>query len=224
MMGGLGSTRWNWVNTKDTVEGNRPLDINRLNRAGCLRPGYFGGWEWTRDGERVASIGFRRDGDRLVLSYRVRPRGGEWQDVEQLTSIVWKPCRFGGARPYFVCPGIVNGIACGRQVAKLYGAGTYFLCRHCYRLAYASQHEDRYDRALRRANKIRMQLGGEPGTASVFPPRPKGMHHRTYKRLQFAVLNAEIQAEERLALLLARLQGSDRRPAGRRESSGHERG
>jgi hypothetical protein len=32
-MGGFGSTRWAWISTKETVEGNRSLDINRLNRA-----------------------------------------------------------------------------------------------------------------------------------------------------------------------------------------------
>src|SRR6516162_11715075 len=127
------------------------------------------------------------------------------------------PCRFGGARPYFVCPGIVNGIVCGRWVTKLYGAGRYFLCRHCYQLAYASQREDRYDRALRRADKIRTRPGGEPGTASVFPARPKGMHQRTYERLQSAVLDAEILADERLAIVLARLQRGDRRD-GRRST------
>jgi hypothetical protein len=42
--------------TKGTVEGARSLDINRLNRAGCLRPGYPGGWQWTRDGKRIAAI------------------------------------------------------------------------------------------------------------------------------------------------------------------------
>ena len=166
---------------------------------------------FRQDGERVAWIQFRREGDRLVLSYRVRRHGGEWQDVEQPTLIAWTPCRYGGARPYFVCPGVVNGIACGRRVAKLYGAGIYFLCRHCYRLAYASQREDRYDQALRRANNIRMRLGGEPGTESPFPARPKGLHHKTYERLQSAVSNAEILAEERLVILLARLQRSDRR-------------
>jgi hypothetical protein len=45
------------------------------------------------------------------------------------------------------------------------------------------------------------------------------MHRQTYERLQSAVLNAEILAEERLVILLARLQRSDRRrerrPAGR---------
>ena len=41
-MGGLGSTRWAFVSTKDTVESARSLDINSLNRAGCLSPGYRG--------------------------------------------------------------------------------------------------------------------------------------------------------------------------------------
>ena len=214
-MGGFGSTRWNWSSTKDTVEANPSLDIDRLNRAGCLRPGYRGGWKWTRDGEPVAWLRFWRDGDRLVLSYRVRPHGGEWRDVEQPTTIVGMPCRFGGTRPYFVCPGMINGIDCCRWVTKLYGAGRYFLCRHCYRLAYASQREDRYDRALRRADKIRVRLGGKPGTAWVFPDRPKGMHHQTYERLQSAALNDEILADERLGILVARLQRSESRSGGR---------
>jgi hypothetical protein len=37
-----GSTRWGWTSTRDTVEGARSLDINRLNRAGCLRLGLWG--------------------------------------------------------------------------------------------------------------------------------------------------------------------------------------
>jgi hypothetical protein len=214
-MGGFGSTRWACFSTKVTIESTWSLDINGLNRAGCLRSGYWGGCEWTRDGEQVASIRFRRDGDRLLLSYRVRQHGGEWRNVEQPTQIVWAACRFGGVRPYFVCPGIVNGITCGRRVSKLYGAGTYFLCRHCYQLAYASQREDRHDRALRRANNIRKRLGGEPGTASAFPARPKGMHRDTYERLQSAVLNAEILAQERLVNALAQLQRRERRSKGR---------
>jgi hypothetical protein len=190
-------------------------------RHGGLRAGWAGDWQWTHDGERVASIQLRRDGNRFVLSYRIQRHGEEWQDVEQPTRIVWRPCRFGGARPYFVCPGVVNGIACGRRVIKLHGAGIYFLCRHCYRLAYASQREDRHDRALRRANNIRMRLGGEPGIASTFPDRPKGMHHGTYEHLKSAALNAEILAEERLVILLARLQRNERQSE--RRSTGRPR-
>src|SRR5262249_15266017 len=100
---------------------------------------------------------------------------------------------------------------CGRQVSKLYLAATYFCCRHCYGLAYASQREDRHGRALRQDNKIRMRLGGEADVTSAFPARPKGMRRQTYERLQSAALNAEILAEEGLAIALARLPRSDGR-------------
>ena len=214
-MGGFGSTRWNWISTKHTVESTRSLDINRLNRAGCLRPGYGGDCQWMRDGKPIASIQLRCDGDLLRLSYRRRQRGRDWQDIEQSTGVIWTPCRFGGARPYFVCPGVVNGIACGRRVTKLYAAGNYFLCRHCYRLAYASEREDRYDRASRRADKIRMRLGGEPGIGSLIPARPKGMHENTYGRLRSEILNAELATEERLAIFVERMMRRARRTAGR---------
>jgi hypothetical protein len=47
------------------------------------------------------------------------------------------------------------------------------------------------------------------------------MHRETYERLQSAVLNAEIQAEERLTHMLARLQRGDRRDG--RRSTGRPR-
>jgi hypothetical protein len=74
---------------------------------------------------------------------------------------------------------VVNGVACGRHVAKLHLSGRYFLCRHCHRLGDASQSEDALDRAFRRANKIRQRLGGDPDMAARFPPKPKGMWQRT---------------------------------------------
>lgn len=130
--------------------------------------------------------------------------------------MVRAPCRFGGTRPYFICPGVVNGVVCGRRVAKLYGSGRYFLCRHCYRLRHASQSEGAWDRTLRRANKIRQRLGGDPGLAALFPPKPKGMWRRTYERLRARTFDAETRAEEAFALrtegLLARIdQGNGTR-------------
>jgi hypothetical protein len=59
-----------------------------------------------------------------------------------------------------------------------------------------------------------MRFGGDPGIASLFPDRPKGMHHKTYEHLQSAVLSAEILAQERLAIVLERLKRSER-PRGR---------
>jgi hypothetical protein len=171
------------------------IDVNELHRDGCLRPGWAGGLQWTCDGEEFAAINLRADADGLHLAYRVLG-GGESEDLAEIVRIVRLPCRFGGARPYFICPGVMNGVTCGRRVAKLYGPGPYFLCRHCYRLAHASQTEGAWDRKLRRANKIRQRLGGDPDTAAPFPPKPKGMWRRTYERLREQALAAEMAADE----------------------------
>jgi hypothetical protein len=112
-MGGFGSGRPSGSG-RDTVESCRSIDVNRLSKAGFLHTRWCGGWQWTRNGERVAWINLRADADCLHLSYRVRIGGGEWEDVEETVRIVRVPSRFGGARAYFICPGLVNGIPCGR--------------------------------------------------------------------------------------------------------------
>ncbi len=189
-MGGIGSGRPAGLG-RDKVESCRAIDVNRLHREGCLRPGWWGGWQWNRDGEKVASINLCAEEDLLHLAYRACIASGDWEDVEETVRIVRVPCRFGGTRPYFICPGVVNGIPCGRRVVKLHGPERCFLCRHCYRLAHASQSEGTWDRALRRANRIRMRLGGEPGMAAPFPPRPKGMWRRTYERFREEAFDVE---------------------------------
>jgi hypothetical protein len=85
-------------------------------------------------------------------------------------------------------------------------SGRYFLCRNCYRLAYQSQREQPPERALRRANNIRMRLGGDPGMLWPFPGKPKGMHWRTFKRLSHQVRRAERWAEGQFAMQLDRLK------------------
>jgi hypothetical protein len=78
-------------------------------------------------------------------------------------------------------------------VAKLYGPGKYFLCRHCYDLRHESQRENKGHRALRRAQKIRQQLGGSTNMMEWFPERPKVMHHDTYMRLFWKHHEAETE-------------------------------
>jgi len=187
------------------VEACRSIDVNQLHRKDCLRPGWIGFWQWTSDGEQVAWINLRAGHERLHLTYRVSSGGGPWEDTAETVHIVRLPCRHGGVRPYFICPGVVNGIACGRRVAKLYGPGRYFLCRHCYRLAYVSQSEGAWDRTLRRANKVRQRLGGGPDVAAPFPSKPKGMWRRTYDRLREQAFDAEMRIDETFSLQAERL-------------------
>jgi hypothetical protein len=204
MMGGVGSGRRSGFG-RDTVESCRSLDVNRLHREGCLRAGWMGGWQWTRDSEKVASINLRAEHDRLHLTYRVHVGDGEWEDVAETVRIVRAVCRLGGARAYFICPGVVNGIACGRRVAKLHGPGRYFLCRHCYRLAYASQSEGAWDRAIRRVSKIRHRLDADHGIDDPVPQKPKGMWQRTYERLRELAIEAEAVADQAFTIQAERL-------------------
>jgi hypothetical protein len=189
-LGGYGSGRTGW---KGKVESCRSLDVNRLKKAGCLQPGYRGGWEWRADREQVASVGLRANASQLILLYKVRIDGGDWADVEEAVPLTRSPCRFGGWRFYFVCPGGTNGRPCSRRVTKIYLGGRHFLCRHCYDLAYASQSEAPYHRLQRRADKRKAALGGGPGTS--VPPKPKGMHRRTYARYLAEIDAAEEQVD-----------------------------
>ncbi len=82
-----------------------------------------------------------------------------------------------------MCPGVVNGVPCGRRVAKLYLKHRYFLCRHCHNLTYASRQETGQIGALHKCQRIRQKLGGTANIAEPFPNKPKGMHFKTYIRL-----------------------------------------
>jgi hypothetical protein len=184
-MGGPGSGNWYRWNTKMTVEGRKSIDVRWLKRKGCLRPGHFTALSWSRNGEPAGSIGATIQEQLVVLNYRWR-RGdtNEWEDIEEPVPITWTPCNYGGKRPWFLCPGVVNGRNCGRRVAKLYVAGKYFLCRHCYGLSYSSQNENEMDRALRKVSKLEARLGDCKWS------KPKGMHQRTFERLSSKLFSA----------------------------------
>jgi len=177
-MGGLGSgNRWRY-GAKSTTDDHRTLDVRRWAREGMLRPGYCGGWQWTRDGETVASIQMRAEQDRVILIYKHRSSGDEWKDEQYPVRIVRTPCHLGGSRAWFICP----ALGCGRRVAILYGGGI-FACRHCYQLAYASAREDAGGRATRRADRLRVLLDWEPGILNGEGDKPKWMRWRTFERL-----------------------------------------
>ena len=181
---------------KTKVEACLSLDVNQLHRDGCLRDGARSVWKWNCGGKHEAVISTLATATAIVLSYQVGTRGSDPEVIEEGVGLVYVPCRYGGARPYFTCPGVVDGISCNRRVAKLYLKDRYFLCRNCLRLGYASQREDRYDRALRRARKIRTRLEGKLGAAIRFPRKPKGMWWRTYQRLRERTFEAETLADE----------------------------
>ena len=173
-MGGIGSGRYCYYGAKDSTDDYRSIDVRRWKRDGLLTPHQSFSCQWSRDGEVVASIQVRTESDRVILTYRHRNSGNDWKNESYPVYLDWTPCPFGGQRPWFLCP----ARGCGRRVASLYG-GSIFACRHCHQLAYQSQRESAYNRAARKADKIRDRLGWEPGIHnSRGCEKPKGMHWR----------------------------------------------
>ncbi len=178
-MGGVGSGRHLQFGARTTDECHS-LDVRRLKREGALSAGGNCRITWLRRDVVTGWADIQSEPGRLILKYRRRDReAGESQAQCYPIQLDTTPCHMGGERHWFLCP----ARGCGRRVAILYG-GSVFACRHCHRLAYPSQREKPWDRAARRATRIRGKLGW-PGGILVDGHRekPKGMHWRTYERL-----------------------------------------
>ena len=80
----------------------RSLDVRWWHREGLLVPGRSFSWQWTRNGEVVASINVRTEFERVVLSYRHRRNEEAWQSEEYPVFLEWTPCNYGGQRAWFV--------------------------------------------------------------------------------------------------------------------------
>jgi hypothetical protein len=131
----------------------------------------------------LGSIDVRTEADAVVLTFTANH---DWK-YDQRVPLVWTKCHFGGERCWFRC-------CCGRRAAILYMRNApVFACRHCCGLVFASQREIPRHRAIRRAQKLRMRLGGSANLAEPLPERPRGMHRRTFYKL----FNKAAVAQER---------------------------
>jgi hypothetical protein len=204
-MGGYGSGR---SGGRLTTDNGLTLTLSKLFRDGIFRPGSDWGslvWTNTATGKRIGSISYEahlgQESGRVRLYYTTTRYDGEKRDSDYWIQLETTPQPFGGRRWWFVCP------RTGRRATKLYlpnGAFT-FASRQAYRLAYRSQREASHDRALRRAFKLRGNLGAKGGIGD-FVPKPKWMRWRTYDRAMARIDRAEEAVEAHTALLLDRLK------------------
>lgn len=203
-MGGINSGRSSGGG-KRKIEGVRSIGIQQLAKACILRDGWSGEWEWKRDGKPVASIGITGGRNIITFAYTFSRGALPSENIRQPTTIIWRACRFGGEHAYFRCPGVVNGTACSRTVTRLYSAGRYLCCRHCYDLVYGSQGEDALGRAQRKGYRAQVRLKTVPSSLWDVPKRPRGMWDRTYNRHLQAILRAHTMTDETLDRATAKL-------------------
>jgi hypothetical protein len=167
-MGGSGSgRRWN---SKETTSDYYQLDVRQWQRKGLLEAfRSFICLCWKVD--VLPAPNLRAKPSRVILSR------SDSSSEKRPVWLEWTPCNYGGSRAWFLCP----APNCGQRVAILYYGGAV-ACRHCRRLAYDSQQRSAKRQALQAAAGIRVMLGGSGSLAEPFPPKPKGMHYRTYLR------------------------------------------
>lgn len=189
-MGGFNSSRWHGHSVKAVVEDCHVLCSVRWTREGILRDGVYrsGGLEWRnpQTGEVLASISYVLDMTSESPTVQLRYTSGKEILAYHVPILSTRP-NYGGVKWWFGCP------ACRRRVRKLYlpPGQRYFACRRCYRLAYEVQRKDAQGRAIEKARKIRLRLGGSRNLLESFPAIPKGMWWRTYLRLRTEATAAE---------------------------------
>lgn len=185
-----GGWRWNAGRRgyKGKAETCQRLDVREWQRRGTLRPGYWGTWSWRNSatGEQTGSISYRVEQGAAELIYTLN---GEPRS--QRVPLLSTPCHYGGTRPWFACP------HCTARVAVIYLRRGGFYCRKCAGVAYSSQSENACDRTWRIQQKAEAKLG--KGWR-----RPKGMHHKTRKRLMEVIFRCEEQRDDEIALYLLR--------------------
>jgi hypothetical protein len=173
------------------------VDVRVWARQGLLSRARAFSWSWNRGGEPTGSIAVNVIPQSAVRLIYTITTGGEKRDIDDRVTLIYKPCNFGGARPWFQCP------RCARQVAVLYMRSGRMACRHCQRVAYSSQSEDVMARTWREQRRIEERLGDHW-------QRPKGMRQRTYGRLLDRLADCELRRDEALCVAVGRLFGISR--------------
>jgi hypothetical protein len=133
-MGGLGSGTWYRFNKKALTDHYRAIEVQQVYNAGARHMGIPFLWTWgaLQGAENPVTIELSPNRKQLTVSYGWY-QNGHIEQIQYCILFTYTPCNYGGYRPWFLCP------HCGRRVGKLYLGGKYFLCRHCYNLAYRSQ-------------------------------------------------------------------------------------
>src|SRR5215467_9793628 len=112
----------------------------------------------------------------------IRRREGQLEKL--FVPFVFTATEFGGRRAWFQCPGCKSGCR------VLYGTDS-LRCRKCRALKYQSQYETPAFRMLERARKIRRRLGKSGGAGDPLPAKPRYMHWKKYRRLEWLISRLE---------------------------------
>jgi len=158
------------------------LDLNKVLREGLGPPGRIPWpveirWTSNRSGELAkGSMTIRKEGaDRGFLRIVI-------DKLDQRLELIALPRHFGGQQWYFRCP--VTSRKC--SVMWMPPGASRFSSRQAWgkQVAYSTQFESKFDRAITAREKVKDRLIGELNRSEwELPPKPKWMRWHTYERL-----------------------------------------
>ncbi len=184
-MGGCGSGEWFRHDKKAKTNTLFRIAIKDIRHSSGLEPGAKGqAWQSVR-GVLGSFVLFKVKKDRVLFEYIHQSPEKEDQLVVETIWLAHTPCNFGGKRAWFSCP------QCCKRVGVLFRVDRRFRCRKCHKLSYQTQSWGEIDRAGHKSRKIRIKLGGSGGLGDTFPPKPVGMHLKTYFTLMQKAVNTE---------------------------------
>ena len=172
--------RWRDVDVRPLTTSRPQLRTADLGAAGLLEPGARGRLEGRGEDDALAwsidwAIEADADGEEARLALHV-PDGAVRCDALMLERV---PCRIGGVQAWLRCPRCIERRAV--FFLDLRARTSHALeCRSCAGLVYPSQRMREHERLEARAEQIAERLDRDENGDLV---RPKGMHHRTFKRL-----------------------------------------
>lgn len=192
---------------RTTLESGLKLDLNRLARRGVIQRGSYTRCviSWTNSyGEEIASG--------LITADMRGPFEGWFRiqigTLSQSIDLISRPRHFGGRQWYFICP------STHRKVSVLWrppGARS-FASRQSWgrQVAYLSQFSTWADRAHQGKERIKRRLcsiGAFDPDEWEFPPKPKWMRWRTYRRAKDQFDAYEEVLDMRTFAMVARFMG-----------------
>lgn len=172
------------------------LDVRRLHRDHLLDMGRAARVSWS-DGTAIELLASSRS---LNLAYSQRVQDGAAAEVRCEVLLTRSPCRYGGERPWFLCP------ECGNRVANLYLCGSP-ACRKCHGLVYRTQRISELARLGMRVRKLELRWAN--GAPSWYLQRPKGMQWTTWERRLATYIRARQSLDEAINTALMHLLGKD---------------
>jgi len=178
------------------------LDADYLARNWQALSGFVGQIEPDGPTPKEFKVHFEHDRERDAFSVFYVWEGKEGDAGGPIRSTVRlerRPCRFGGTRAYFICPG------CARRTLRLAVLPGGLLCGTCGRITWGSRRETETRRLIRKANKIARRLGID--SFDDPPKRPPHMRAATYARIMAELEPLKAEINRRVAVRMARAKG-----------------